>query len=117
MASLPPLITVEPVPPAMCGQEEAGAAGGGDSGVRLLRLNNTQVERGARGADARGRAQGGWDARAARGVPSAAAARAHARQRMCPGRDPGAARSAPRSRELSTGLPIFYVWSFFNTPC
>jgi hypothetical protein len=37
-----PLISVEALPPEACGQGPDGARGGGDSGVRLLRLNNTQ---------------------------------------------------------------------------
>ncbi|KAI8467648.1 MAG: enoyl-CoA hydratase [Monoraphidium minutum] len=37
-----PLITVEAVPPQACGQDAGGVTGDGDSGVRLLRLNNTK---------------------------------------------------------------------------
>jgi hypothetical protein len=43
MAAKQPLISVEPVPPLACGQDAGGVTGDGDSGVRLLRLNNTQV--------------------------------------------------------------------------
>lgn len=37
-----PLITVERVPTEACGQGPSGVTGDGDSGVRLLKLNNTQ---------------------------------------------------------------------------
>ncbi|GBF89851.1 hypothetical protein Rsub_02555 [Raphidocelis subcapitata] len=39
-AGEPPLISIDRVPPGACGQPEGGAAGGGDSGVRLLTLRN-----------------------------------------------------------------------------
>jgi hypothetical protein len=42
MATPQDLITIEVVPPAACGMGEEGALDG-DSGVRLLRLNNTNV--------------------------------------------------------------------------
>lgn len=38
-----PLFRLEALSPAVCGQGPAGAAGGGDSGVRLLTLDNTEA--------------------------------------------------------------------------